>query len=418
MKTLLVLAAGRLQLPAITIAKRLGLRVVALDGDARAPGLPLADVARVVDLLDVEACLAVARELKPDGVIHICSEVAMPALGAINEELGLHGPGRSAVVRSTNKEQMRRAFEAGGAPSPRSFGAATETEALAAARDLGGAIILKPSRNSGSRGVTRIGDANDSEAVKRAFQRALAESRDRGVVVEEFVSGPEYSVEIVAWAGEPQVLALTDKETTGAPHFVETGHSQPARVDADSRRVIEQAAIAGVKALGIDWSAAHAEVRLSSRGPMLIEIGARLGGDFITTELVPRSTGIDMVEAAIQLALGEVPHLRPQHPPQGAAIRYLSPKPGRVLAIEGVEPARNVPGVGVVEVDVGVGGVVPEITSSLARVGHVIAEGVDAAAAIAAAETARDLVCMVTVAAATAGAGETQTCCVSPPSAQ
>jgi biotin carboxylase len=160
--------------------------------------------------------------------------------------------------------------------------------------------------------------------------------------------------------------------------------------------LVVEAALRGVRALGLDWCAAHAEVRLSSRGPFLMEIGARLGGDFITTELVPRSTGVDMVAAAIRLALGETPDLTPRREPRGAAIRYLTPNPGKVVALQGLEAARRMPGVEILEVPVKPGDTVPPLTSSLTRVGHVIAEGRDAAEAVARAEAARDAVEIVT----------------------
>ncbi|MGB2614271.1 MAG: ATP-grasp domain-containing protein [Phycisphaerae bacterium] len=396
MATLLVLAAGPLQLPAITTARRMGLRVVAADGDRDAPGLALADVAHVINILDPEACLDIARREKIDGVIHICSEVSMFSMGRINEELGLAGIDSATAIRATNKEEMRRAFEAGGAPSPRSIGVTTEDEALRALQAIGGPVIFKPSRNSGSRGITRLGEDVSPEQAAAALRYAIEESRDRSALVEEYVEGPEFSVEILAFGGRNEVLAVTDKVTTGAPHFVETGHSQPTREPPDARAAIAEAAVQGVRALGIDWAAAHAEVKLSPRGPFLIEIGARLGGDFITTELVPRSTGIDMVEGAINLALGRQPDLEPRHAPRGAAIRYLTPPPGRALAVKGVDEARRMPGVKVVEVDVGVGDTVPEVKSSLTRVGYVIAEGAGADEAVANAEAARDAIVIET----------------------
>jgi len=374
----------------------MGLRVVALDGDPRAPGLALADVAVVADIADPKACLEVAAREKADGVIHVCSEVAMNSLGLINEALGLHGPDRATVVRSTNKEKMRRAFEAGRAPSPRSLGAGNEAEALSAAEQLCWPIIVKPSRNSGSRGISRLDDQSQRGAFLAAFARAVGHSRDHSAVIEEFVEGPEFSVEILSWNNRCNVLAVTDKVTTGDPHYVETGHSQPTRLSASDRARVVDAALRGVKALGINWSAAHAEVKLTRDGPFLMEIGARLGGDFITTELVPRSTGIDMVAAAITLALGGEPDLTPKHAPRGAAIRYLTPPPGLVTDLSGIDCARSMPGVRIIEVSTEVGDLVPKITSSLARIGHVVAEGRDARDAIAKAEAARDAIRIAT----------------------
>lgn len=386
MKTILILAAGLLQLPAITTARRLGLRVVAVDADAQAPGLSLANVARVANITDYEACLAIAREEHADGVIQICTEVSIPVIGRLNAAMGWAGLRPEVALDATNKHRMRRAFERGGAPSPRSFGCGTIAEALAAARSMPGALIAKPSRSSGSRGVTKLETGVDEAAVAAAFERAMGFSADRGVVIEEFVEGPEFSVEILVWNGEPRVLAVTDKVTTGSPNFVETGHSQPTALCAAERDAVVRAAIAGVKALGIDWSAAHAEIKLGATGPRIMEIGARLGGDFITTELVPRSTGVDMVAGAIRLALGEVPDLTPQHSARGAAIRYVIPRPGRITAVSGLPEARRLPSVRVAELYVGPDDDVPPVTSSGCRSGHVIAEGATAAEAIMCAE--------------------------------
>lgn len=394
-KTLLVLAAGPLQLPAITVGKRLGLRVVAADGNPHAPGLAVADAAHVVNITDPVACLAVARTERVDGVIHICSEVAMTALGLINRELRLHGPDPATVVRATNKEHMRRAFESGGAPSPRSIGVDCDEKALEAAASIGGPLIVKPSRNSGSRGVTYVSADAPTESILSAFRRARKESRDPSVVIEQCIEGSEFSVEALTWNGRVEILAVTDKITTGKPFFVEMGHNQPTQLPSSHAESVRQAAIKGVRALGLDWCAVHAEIKLSADGPYLIEIGARLGGDFITTELTPRSTGVDMVAAAIRLCLGEEPDLRPTHPPRGAAIRYLAPTPGIVALVDGILEAGRLPGVQIVDVYVGPGDRVGEVDSSLARSGHVIAEGVTASEAAANTERARDTIRMI-----------------------
>jgi formate-dependent phosphoribosylglycinamide formyltransferase (GAR transformylase) len=131
-KTLLVLAAGDLQLPAIIIAKQMGLKVVAADADPNAPGMKLADVSCPFDITDTDRCLQVAREYGVDGAIQICSEVSMYPWGRINEELGLRGIDSHVAIRATNKEKMRRAFESRGVPSPRSLPFTTCPQAQAA----------------------------------------------------------------------------------------------------------------------------------------------------------------------------------------------------------------------------------------------------------------------------------------------
>lgn len=395
-KTLLVLGAGPLQVPAITTARRLGVRVVAADGNPAAPGLALADSAHVLNIVAPESCLAMARAEKVDGVIHICSEAAMASLGLINQELGLHGLTPETVIRATNKEQMRRAFEQGGAPSPRSTAVTTGAAALAAARGIGGALIFKPSRNSGSRGVTYVPAGATPAALQAAFARAMSESRDYSALVEQFVQGPEFSVEALVWNGRIEILAVTDKLTSGEPHFVEMGHNQPSQLPPAAHKAVRDAAVKGIRALGLDWCAVHAEVKLEAGKAFLMEIGARLGGDFITTELVPRSTGIDMVAGAIHLALGEAPDLKPVHPPRGAAIRYLTCPRGLIREIAGVTGALRLPGVKLVDVYLKPGECIGPLDSSLARSGHVIADGATAAEAVENAERARSAVVIIT----------------------
>jgi biotin carboxylase len=392
----LVLAASRLQIPAILAARRMGLRVVAADGNPKAPGLARADQSYVVNICDPAACLEVARREKVSGVVHICSEVSMLGMARINEELGLKGVDAATAVRATNKEQMRRAFEAAGAPSPRSIGVRTPEEALAAAETIGRPLIVKPSRNSGKRGVTAFNGTFSRPDLLEAFRVAMEFSRDPSVVIEELVEGPEFSVEILAWNGTPHVIAVTDRTSTGSPHWVETGHSVPSQRTPREVQALREAAVAGARALGIDWAAAHAELKLTPRGPVIIEIGARLGGGRITTDLVPLATGVDMVEGAIRLALGDEPDLTPRHAPQGAAVRFVWPQPGKVQAIRGLEAARGMPGVQDVNLTVASGDTVREIINCSRRVGEVVAVGATAAEAIARAEAARDSIHVVT----------------------
>ena len=394
-KKLLVLAAGILQIPVIKKAREMGYYVIAADGNPAAVGLPLADKAIVENITDEEVMLRIAREEQIDGVIHPCSEVSMNVMGRINDELCLSGISRETAIRATNKHLMRKAFEQGGAPSPKSFCTNDADEAWELFRkEFTGDAILKPSRNSGSRGVAKIayphpssfsaslrkrpsaerpegkGDTAKEEFVA-LFERAKNESRDRSVMIEQFIEGPEFSVEIIVWQGEAHVLTVTDKKTTEAPFFVELGHNQPSVFPKEIQERLKDAAVGGVKALGLDNCAAHAELKLMDGEPYLMEIGARLGGDFISTELTHLSTGVDMVAAAIDVALGIEPDLSPKETPKGVCIRYFTPTPGRLVAIKN-EDLLNDSHVYDAEIYHQVGDVIPEVRSSLDRSGHVI----------------------------------------------
>lgn len=372
MKKLLVLAAGILQVPIIKRAHELGYYVIAADGDPNACGLKYADKAIVANITSEEEMLRVAREEKIDGVIHPCSEVSMNVMGRINDELHLSGISKEQAIRATNKHLMRDAFEAYGAPSPKSR-CFTDVEVAwgAFCMDFTGACILKPSRNSGSRGIAKIEENIDGDEFKRLFEIAKGESRDKQVMLEQFIEGPEFSIEIIVWNGQVNVLTITDKKTTEAPHFVELGHNQPSCFPAETVEKIKAAAVAGVKALGVNNCACHAEVKVQDGEPFIMEIGARMGGDFISTVLTPLSTGVDMIAAAVNCALGIEPCLHPTTKPQGVCIRYFCPKPGVLKSISNTE-VLNDPRVYEWEIYHKVGDIIPEVTSSLCRSGHVI----------------------------------------------
>ena len=368
----MVLAAGLLQIDVIEKAKSMGYYVLAVDGNPKAPGFNVADKAICADIVNEEAMLKIARDEHVDGVIHPCSEVSMAVMGRINDELGLSGISRKQAICATNKHLMRKAFEKGNAPSPKSILAQDAEDAWNRLQnEFDTDAILKPSRNSGSRGIAKVSRNMYKGDFIRAYDEALSESRDHSVLIEQFIEGPEFSIEMIVWQGEIHVLTVTDKKTTGAPHFVELGHNQPSCFSATDVETLKAAAVAGVRALGVNNCACHAEAKLMNGKAYLMEVGARLGGDFISTELTHLSTGIDMVAAAIDVALGVEPDLSAKEEPKGVCIRYFCPKPGKLVSILNTEVLNN-PHVYLWEIYPKEGDVIPAVTSSLCRSGHVI----------------------------------------------
>ncbi len=372
MKRIMVLAAGLLQIDVIEKAKSMGYYVLAVDGNPKAPGFNVADKAICADIVNEETMLKIARDEHVDGVIHPCSEVSMAVMGRINDELGLSGISREQAICATNKHLMRKAFEKGNAPSPKSILAQDAEDAWSRLQnEFDTDAILKPSRNSGSRGIAKVSRNMDKGDFIRAYDEALSESRDHSVLIEQFIEGPEFSIEMIVWQGDIHVLTVTDKKTTGAPHFVELGHNQPSCFSATDVETLKAAAVAGVRALGVNNCACHAEAKLMNGKAYLMEVGARLGGDFISTELTHLSTGIDMVAAAIDVALGVEPDLSAKEEPKGVCIRYFCPKPGKLVSISNTEVLNN-PHVYLWEIYPKEGDVIPAVTSSLCRSGHVI----------------------------------------------
>ena len=355
----------------------MGYYVIAADGNPNAVGLQYADKQICANITSEEEMVAIAKQDQIDGVIHPCSEVSMNVMGRIHDELNLSGVSRKQAVVATNKHLMREAFKKGDAPSPISILAKSAEDAWEQFMAMPGDAILKPSRNSGSRGIAKVSKGSNgvSEVSKEDFYKlydiALEESRDNSVLIEQFIEGPEFSVEIIVWEGKVNVLTVTDKKTTEAPHFVELGHNQPSCFPEETVALIKDAAVRGVKALGVDKCACHAEVKVQDGKAYLMEIGARMGGDFISTVLTRLSTGIDMVAAAIDCALNIKPDLTPKAAPQGVCIRYFCPKPGKLVSISNTEVLDD-PRVHEWEIYHQVGDEISEVTSSLCRSGHVI----------------------------------------------
>ena len=174
--------------------------------------------------------------------------------------------------------------------------------------------------------------------------------------------------------GTVNILQVTDKLTTGAPHFVEMGHSQPSQLGKENVEAIKDLAVRAVKAVGISNGPAHVEIMLTAKGPKMIELGARMGGDCITTHLVPLSTGIDMIKATIDICLGNIPDIE-QKFNKGSAIRYFNISCGKILNISGVDNATKLNGVYQISLYKQIGDEIKTIDSSTDRVGFVISQG-------------------------------------------
>lgn len=384
--TILVLGAGRAQVPAIRKALDLGLKVVAIDPDKNAPGLALARFTYSLDLADCQSVLDLARKHEIAAVLTMAADYPMPTVAYVCAEMGLAGPSVDSVAMATNKRLMREALSGAGVQCPRFVHASSLTEAKHALAALKSEAIFKPAMSQGGRGITRVSAGASEKTIEDAFQRAITETRADGVMIEELTQGPEYSVETLTYRGETHVIAVTDKLTSGPPYFVELGHNQPSRSPADQVELLGRVAAQSISAVRVDQSAGHTEIRMSPDGPVVMEVAARLGGGFISSHLVPISTGIDLVSATIQTALGDQPDLKPVCQPRAAAIRFLMAKPGIVTDIEGVATGISQDGVDEIDIYVKSGSQVRELVDASCRPGHVICSALSPEQAISLAD--------------------------------
>ncbi|GAA3465022.1 ATP-grasp domain-containing protein [Saccharothrix longispora] len=276
--------------------------------------------------------------LRFDGVVSSC-DYYLSTVARVAHHLGLPGPDPLAVERAYRKDLTRAALRDAGVPGPR-FALAEDWPATAeAASDLGYPLVVKPVDLCAGMHVRRVADEaelREAFAALEAFPvNARNQPRVRTVLLEELLTGPEVSVETVTVDGVTHVVGVTDKSVAGEPWFVESGHMFPAELPTDGAEAV---AVAAIAALGLDRGVAHTEVKLTSDGPKLIEVNPRPAGNQIT-ELVRRTTGIDLPAAYAQLAVGERPDLRPVDTGvRSAAISFLlPPRRGLLAGVDGAE---------------------------------------------------------------------------------
>ncbi|MBR2460749.1 MAG: ATP-grasp domain-containing protein [Clostridia bacterium] len=348
----------------------MGLTVAVADYDPGAVGIPYADCYYNVSTVDEAGICAAAEDFQSDGIITLATDMPMRSVGYTCQKLGLCGIDYETALRATDKGEMIKAFCRAGLACPKYYLPEVGENAAELRGKLDYPLVCKPTDNSGSRGVVLVQSEDELDA---AMRHSTENSRSHRVILEEYLVGSEISVEIAVWDGEASVLAVTDKQTTGAPQFVEIGHSQPSRHPSETVEKIKKLAIDAVKAVGIDMGTAHVEIMVTEHGPVLIELGARMGGDCITTHLVPYSCGIDMIKANIDIALGNRPNVSATHS-RGAAIRFVMPPNGIISEISGVHEAECVSGVRAVEIMKQVGDIAHGVENSSDRLGFVIAQ--------------------------------------------
>ena len=370
-KTIMIIGASILQLPAIEEASKMGLNVVVLDMNPNAIGFSVPGVIKeVISTINIPSAVDTAKKYRIDGVMTLATDMPMRTVATVAKECGLVGISEETAIKATDKAKMREALKDAGVPIPEFYVVKTLGEFKEAAQKMAGSFMVKPADSSGSRGILKVEKIDDG-----AYEYAKRYSRNGIVVVEECMEGPEVSVETLAVNGEIDVIQITDKLTTGAPHFVEMGHTQPTRLKCADE--IRRIAVAANKAIGIKNGPSHTEVIVTQSGPKIVELGARLGGDCITTHLVPLSTGVNMVRACIQIALGETPEITAGlH--CGSAIRYFNQHAGKIVSIDGVDETEKLPGVKQISIVHGVGEEISDIVESGSRMGFVIAQGTDA----------------------------------------
>ena len=333
-------------------AHELGFAVTVASADegerALSPELrEIVDTLLIVDTNDEQAlseCVLRHHESTPLAAVVPGGELTVPAVTRINSGLGLPGLPTTAVDWVRNKASMRARVADAGLLVPRFALASTVEEVEAAASEVGFPCVLKPVESSGSIHVSR---ADSLDELVTAYRELIADRRldlgvalDSRVLLEEYVAGPEFSADGYVYEGRVTILSLTRKLLGPEPYFVELGHVVPSSVPAEVTEQVTEYVAGVVDAVQLTAGPFHCELRLSSRGPVLMEIAARLPGDRIA-ELVQRATGVSMSRIMLAAYLDRSPEaLVAFRAPQTkcAGIRYFTaPRLDRYSAIQGWE---------------------------------------------------------------------------------
>ncbi|MDD7766758.1 MULTISPECIES: ATP-grasp domain-containing protein [Anaerococcus] len=390
----MILGASILQVPAIEKAINMGLEVVAVDIDSNALGFKIPDVKKeIISTIDIESVMSAAKKHNIDAIMTLASDMPIMTVAKVSKKLGLVGVDLDTAIKATNKSKMRESLKSFGVPVPLFYKVDSLDKCIKAVnkiKDKGYKCILKPADNSGSRGIVLLPDFNE-KTINIAYNYSKNNSRNKIVMVEEFMEGPEVSVETISVDGKCNIIQITDKITTGAPYFVEMGHSQPSQLTSNIKDKIKEITISANKAIGIKNGPSHTEIKITKDGPKIVEIGARLGGDNITTHLTPLSTGVDMVESCIRIALGEKIDIKTKYR-KASAIRYLDQSYGKIKSIEGIDEARKIPGIKQVSIVRNEGEILDGIKSSSDRIGFVIGQASNCKDAISAVQKALSLI--------------------------
>lgn len=318
-QNLAIIGASYLQLPLIEKAKDMGYITHVFAWAAGDVGETAADHFYPISIVEKEEILRMCQEIGICGICSIASDLAMVTVNYVAEKMGLAGNSIAATAKSTNKHLMRRAFEANGDPSPKSI--LVDQSTCLEKLQLTYPVIVKPTDRSGSRGIFKVTDPAD---LKDAVNGAMAQGFEKKALVEEFAEGQEYSVEYISYCGKHTFLAMTLKYTTGAPHFIETGHLQPAPVSAETLERVKQVVSHALDTLDLDYGASHSEIKIAEDGTIrIIEIGGRMGGDCIGSDMVRYSTGYDFVKMVIEVACGLEPDFTTVCEPQRVAVKFV-----------------------------------------------------------------------------------------------
>lgn len=373
MGSFLVVAGGLFQVPLIKAIKSRGFEVTVVDADPNAPGFEFADNYAILDIANQEDVVSYARQINPMAITSIVSEIAVTSVAAAADALRLPGIGIDTAKKCTDKFEMRSAFSASNLPSPKFLLINNFEEAELGVTEIGMPVVIKPVDSSGSRGVMRVDSIEDLES---AYQAAKKSSRSQKVIMESFIEGQEFTVETITVGGVTTILGFSKKKRIPFPHCVSIELLYFDYLQHKYGQSIVRLVMGAINSVGLQNGTAHTEVILSNDGPVLVEMAARGGGYEIFTKILPEISGVNTIDAVIDLSLGLTPSVCTTRSRCAALKFFDSEKRGVIQSVSGIESVKNIEGVLSVEINHSILGTTFDgIKRDGERLGYMIALG-------------------------------------------
>ena len=316
---ILILGAGLMQKPAILSAKEEGFTVNVIDADDKAVAIPYAHTFRKIDLKDKEGILEYAKELKasPEGLAAVFTAGTdfSASVSYVCEKLGLPAHNYQSAVNASVKTVMRQCFKDAGVPSPAFVRVSKEDLSHCEPQtkqsildtvlaQMSFPLVVKPVDNMGARGCRMV--RNNIEFLP-ALKAAVECSRTGYAIVEEYMEGPEYSIDALVQNGSFTVTGFAIRHIKYEPYFIEVGHTMPAVLDKKIHDELISVFALGAKALGLTTGAAKADIKYTKKGPMIGEIAGRLSGGYMSGWTYPYASDLNLTKQGILIAAGREP---------------------------------------------------------------------------------------------------------------
>ncbi len=378
-KKLMIVGAGKGQVPLITFARQMGFETIAISVSGNYPGFAAADEFYEVDVREKEIILEIARKEGICGIVTDQMDLAVPTVAYVAEKMGLPGIGYECALRITNKLKCRQHCQKMGFPVPAFFQASTLEEAREGAKEIGFPLVVKPSDNTAARGVAKV---NDFDELAQKFQNALACSASGVVLLEEFFLGKK--LELMGFTSDSKFtnLLMADNEHFDISDlFIIRQVLTPTLLERKLKKKIADFHHRLFDSFGVPFGITFCDIKVNEESGefCLIEAAIRGPAGFLSSHVSPLASGIDVIPLLIELASGRKEKVKIDESKildRGAGNVYFYLPAGVISRIEGIEEVKSLPGVHRVELDdLVVGRKIEQIKDLYGRQGPIVYAG-------------------------------------------